>query len=172
MGTYSRGNKQKVGLVAALMGKPELLLLDEPTSGLDPLVQQSVLELVREARDEGRTVVLSSHVLSEVQVICDRVGIIRDGRLVATERVEDLMHSQLHRMTMRFAQMPPQGLFDRQGARELGRTDQSATIEITDDMNGVLSLAVQYGVQELETHQVSLEEVFMEYYGKGEGGES
>ena len=86
MGTLSRGNKQKVGLVAAFMPRPELLLLDEPTSGLDPLVQATVHDLMREARAEGRTVLLSSHVLSEVQEVCDRVGIIRAGRLVATER--------------------------------------------------------------------------------------
>jgi ABC-2 type transport system ATP-binding protein len=172
MRTYSRGNKQKVGLVAALMGKPELLLLDEPTSGLDPLVQHSVLELMREARREGRTVVMSSHVLSEVQEVCDRVGIIRDGRLVATERVEDLVRSRLHRMTMRFAQAPPAGTFDSDGSREIARSQQTVTVEVRKDLAGVLALAAQHGVQDLETLQVSLEEVFLEYYGGARGGES
>jgi len=169
MRTYSRGNKQKVGLIAAFMGKPELLLLDEPTSGLDPLVQQSVLDLMRQARADGRTVVLSSHILSEVQEVCDRVGIIREGELVATERVADLIRSRLHRMTMRFDRMPPPGAFERDGVRELGRTDQSVMVEIRDDLNRVLSDAVPFGVREIETHQVNLEEVFMEYYGKGNG---
>lgn len=169
MRTYSRGNKQKVGLVAAFMGRPELLLLDEPTSGLDPLVQQSVMELMREARAEGRTVLLSSHVLSEVQAVCDRVGIIRDGRLVATERVEDLIHGQIHRMTMRFERMPPEGMFDGDGSSEISRTDRLVTIEIREGLNQVLSESVGYGVLDVETHQVSLEDIFMQYYGKSGG---
>src|SRR3954470_21163371 len=87
---YSKGNKQKIGLVIALQHRPELLILDEPTSGLDPLVQQSFYELVREARAEGRTVFLSSHILSEVEKTCDRVGIIRDGALVKVDRTDAL----------------------------------------------------------------------------------
>ena len=87
---YSRGNKQKLGLVAAFMSQPDLLILDEPTSGLDPLVQQTVMELVQEARSEGRTVFFCSHVLPEVQAIADRVGIIRAGKLAAVERVDAL----------------------------------------------------------------------------------
>src|SRR5207248_10906723 len=86
----SKGNKQKIGLVIALQHRPELLVLDEPTSGLDPLVQQSFYALVREARAEGRTVFLSSHILGEVERTCDRVAIIREGRLVKVDRVEAL----------------------------------------------------------------------------------
>jgi ABC-2 type transport system ATP-binding protein len=145
------------------------LLLDEPTSGLDPLVQVSVLDLVREARAEGRTVVLSSHVLSEVQAVCDRVGLIRDGRLVVTKRIEDLLQEQLHRVTLRFDTLPPEGAFDRLGGTEISRHDQSVTIEIREDLNRILSEAVRYGVAEIETHQVSLEEIFMDYYGGGGG---
>jgi ABC-2 type transport system ATP-binding protein len=81
MKQYSHGNKQKIGIVAAFMGKPDLLILDEPTTGLDPLVQQIVMELVKEAKDDGRTVFFSSHILPEVQAVCDRVGIIREGQL-------------------------------------------------------------------------------------------
>ena len=90
MREYSSGNKQKVGIVAAFMNKPDLLILDEPTSGLDPLVKQTVMELVREANHGGATVFFSSHILPEVQAVCDRVGIIREGQLVVTERVENL----------------------------------------------------------------------------------
>jgi ABC-2 type transport system ATP-binding protein len=169
MRTYSRGNKQKVGLVAAFMGKPELLLLDEPTSGLDPLVQQTVLDLVRQTRRDGRTVLLSSHVLSEVQAVCDRVGIIRDGRLVATERVEDLIQGRFHRLSLRFEQTPPDGAFDRDGVREISRRDQTVTLEIRDGLGSVLANAARYGILDLETHQVSLEEVFMHYYGERGG---
>jgi len=171
MRTYSRGNKQKVGIVAAFMGQPELLILDEPTSGLDPLIQERVHDLVRRARTDGRTVLLSSHILSEVQEVCDRVGIIRDGRLVATERVEDLLESHLHRVTIRFERTPPPGMFDRDATREIARRDQTVTLEIREGLNRVLADAVQYGVLEIETHQVSLEEVFMEYYGQGGGND-
>src|SRR5256886_2182066 len=88
--SLSKGNRQKVGLVQALMHAPELLILDEPTSGLDPLVQQTFLSMVREARAAGQTVFMSSHVMSEAQQTADRVGIVREGRMVAVERVEDL----------------------------------------------------------------------------------
>ncbi len=100
---YSKGNKQKIGLIAALQHRPDLLILDEPTSGLDPLVQQTFYEVIREAKDEGRTVFLSSHILSEVEKTCDRVAIIRDGRLVKVDRVEALRDLAHHQVELRFA---------------------------------------------------------------------
>src|SRR5215216_678158 len=100
---YSKGNKQKVGLVIALQHRPELLILDEPTSGLDPLVQQTFYEVVREARDEGRTVFLSSHILSEVEKACDHVAIIRDGCLVKVDRTDALRDLAHHEVELRFA---------------------------------------------------------------------
>src|SRR5204863_6571469 len=87
---YSKGNKQKVGLIIALQHRPELLILDEPTSGLDPLIQQTFFEVMREAKADGRTVFLSSHILSEVEKTCDRVAIIRDGQLARVGRTDDL----------------------------------------------------------------------------------
>lgn len=165
MRTYSRGNKQKVGLVAAFMGKPDLLILDEPTSGLDPLVQQTVLELVREARSEGRTVFFSSHILPEVQAVCDRVGIIRQGQLAATERVETLVRRQFHRLRLVFEQVPPPGTFALEGVVETWLSPREAALEIRANLNEVLNRAVQYGVIDLENIPVTLEEVFMTYYG-------
>ena len=103
----SKGNKQKVGLVAALQHKPELLLLDEPTSGLDPLVQQTFFAVLRETVAEGHTVFLSSHVLSEVEKSCDRVGIIRDGRLVKVDRVDALRDLAHHQVELRFVSSMP-----------------------------------------------------------------
>jgi ABC-2 type transport system ATP-binding protein len=164
--TYSRGNKQKVGLIAALMGKPDLLILDEPTTGLDPLVQQSVLELVRETRADVRTVFFSSHILSEVQAVCDRVGIIRNGQLVATERIETLTRKQFHRLRMSFEQVPPAGVFDLPGVSEVSRLEHVITLEIREQLNAVLSKAAKYGVRDLETVPVTLEEVFLTYYGE------
>ncbi|MFU8773422.1 MAG: ATP-binding cassette domain-containing protein [Anaerolineales bacterium] len=167
MQTYSHGNRQKVGLVAAFMSKPDLLILDEPTLGLDPLAQQSVLDIVREARTEGRTVFFSSHNLSEVQSVCDRVGIIRDGQLVASEQVESLTRKQFHRLSLRFEQTPPAGVFDLSGVKEVDRIDNLITLEIRDNLNALLAEAVRYKVVDLETHPITLEEVFMAYYGEG-----
>ena len=97
-----------------------MLILDEPTGGLDPLVQQTVLEMVREAKADGRTVFFSSHILSEVQAVCDRVGIIRDGQLVATQRVEDLFAQRMNRMSLIFDRLPPVGTFDIRRRSRIG----------------------------------------------------
>ena len=170
IGNFSRGNKQKVGIVAAFMSKPDLLILDEPTGGLDPLVQQTVMEMVREVKADGRTVFFSSHILPEVQAVCDRVGIIREGELVATQRVDELIAARLNRMTLIFADLPPVGTFDVEGVTELERSEQSVTLEVRENLPQVLSTAAKHNIQDIETHNMSLEEIFLEYYGKGNGG--
>lgn len=166
MRTYSRGNKQKAGLVAAFLRKPDLLILDEPTTGLDPLIQQSVLELVRIARAEGRTVLFSSHVLPEVQAVCDRAGIIRAGQIVAIEQVDRLIQSRLQRLRVRFEHLPPPGALDLPGVTEVGRVGDVVSLEVRDDLNQFLTQAVAYGVLEIENEHVSLEDIFMAYYGR------
>jgi ABC-2 type transport system ATP-binding protein len=170
IGQLSRGNRQKVGVVAAFMNKPDLLILDEPTTGLDPLVQQTVMELVREANQGGATVFFSSHILPEVQAVCDRVGIIREGTLVATERVEDLTRQQFKRVRMSFANTPPGDAFAQEGVTVLARDGQGVTLEIRQHLDRVMETAVQFGITDLETIPVSLEEIFMAYYGRGNGG--
>jgi len=167
---FSRGNKQKVGIVAAFMDRAELLILDEPTGGLDPLVQKTVLELVRETKADGRTVFFSSHILSEVQAVCDRVGIIRDGQLVATQRVEDLFAQRMNRMTLIFEGSPPEGAFNIVGVSVLEKTRQSITLEVRENLPQVLAAASQNNVKDIETHNISLEEIFLNYYRKDEGG--
>ncbi len=170
VGQLSRGNKQKVGVVTAFMSKPDLLILDEPTTGLDPLVQQTVMDLVREANRAGTTVFFSSHILPEVQAVCDRVGIIRDGQLVATERVEDLTTQHFKRVRLSFAAPLPEGAFARDGVQVLARDEQSVTLEIRQDLDIVMVEAASYGITDIETMHVSLEEIFLAYYGKGNGG--
>jgi len=167
---FSRGNKQKVGVVAAFMDKADLLILDEPTGGLDPLVQKTVLEMVREAKVDGRTVFFSSHILSEVQAVCDRVGIIRDGQLVAIQRVEDLFAQRMNRLTMIFEGHPPIGVFNIEGVTELDVTRKSITLEVRENLPAVLTAAAQHNVMDIETHNISLEEIFLAYYSKDEGG--
>jgi ABC-2 type transport system ATP-binding protein len=169
IGEYSHGNKQKLGLVATLAHKPALLILDEPTSGLDPLVQQTVLELVREIRAEGRTVFFSSHILSEVQAVCDRVGIIRQGKLVTVERVDDLIEQQLRRFRLTLNEAPADGAFDFDGVSVLDRDGHQVTLEIRQNLQQVMEQAVRYGIVDIEPQRVALEEVFLAYYGAGNG---
>lgn len=166
----SRGNKQKVGVVAAFMSRPDLLILDEPTSGLDPLVQQTVMELVREANQAGSTVFFSSHILSEIQAVCDRVGIIREGQMVATERVEDMTRQQFKRLRINFATIPPADAFTHEGVAELVRDEQGVLLEIRENFDQVLKTAAPFGITDIETIPVTLEEIFLAYYGKGNGG--
>ncbi len=168
----SRGNKQKVGVVAAFMSRADLLILDEPTGGLDPLVQRTVLDMVREAKAGGRTVFFSSHIISEVQAVCDRVGIIRDGQLVAIQKVEDLFAARMNRITMIFDDLPPAGTFDISGVKELERSKKSIVLEVTENLPEVLSAAAQNKILDIETHNIGLEEIFLAYYSRENGGEN
>jgi ABC-2 type transport system ATP-binding protein len=170
IGNFSRGNKQKVGIVAAFMSKPDLLILDEPTGGLDPLVQQTVLEMVREVKADGRTIFFSSHILPEVQAVCDRVAIIREGELVATRRVEELIAARLNRMSLMFAELPPAGAFKIKGVTEISRSGQGVVLEVREGLPQVLAAAAQYNILDIETHNMSLEEIFLDFYGRGNGG--
>jgi len=163
---YSSGNKQKLGLVSALMSKPDLLVLDEPTIGLDPLVQQTVLDLVGEAKDEGRTVLFCSHILSEVQAVCDRVGIIREGRLIKVEGVEALTAQPFHRVRLRFNKIPAENAFIFDGVKELNRDGDSVLLEVRDNLTSVMQAAAIHEIVDIETHPVTLEEVFLAYYGR------
>ncbi|GMQ78498.1 MAG: ABC transporter ATP-binding protein [Anaerolineae bacterium] len=163
---YSSGNKQKLGLVASLMGRSELLVLDEATIGLDPLVQQTVLQIIDETRQEGRTIFFCSHILSEVQSVCDRVGIIRDGRLIKVESVDTLTAQPFHRLRMRFEVMPEPGIFVLDGVRELERADNTLVLEVQQNLSTVMELAAPYKILGLETEPITLEEVFLAFYGK------
>lgn len=170
IGNFSRGNKQKVGIVTAFMNKPDLLILDEPTGGLDPLVQQTVMEMVREVKKDGRTVFFSSHILPEVQAVCDRVGIIRNGELISTQRVDQLIAVRSNRMTFIFDELPPNDTFELAGVSESHRTEQSVTLEVRENLPEVLARAAQHQIRDIETHNMSLEEIFLDFYGKGNGG--
>ncbi len=163
---YSSGNKQKLGLVAALMNKADLMVLDEPTIGLDPLMQQSVLELVLEAKEEGRTVFFCSHILSEVQTVCDRVGIIREGKLIKVERIDALTAQPFQRIKLRFDEMPEVDAFSFEGVKILGRDGNAVLLEVRDNLPSVMRTAADYEVADIETQPVTLEEVFMAYYGR------
>ena len=162
----SKGNKQKAGLVQALMHRPELLLLDEPTAGLDPLIQREVLRLVAEARAAGATVFFSSHILSEVQEICDRVGIIRQGVVVEVAETASLVNRALRRVFVRFREpIPTQALAYLAGVKVLAEDDgQSLTLQVEGEMDGLIKALAAFPVVEFETEHPSLEDVFLAYY--------
>ena len=162
----SKGNKQKVGLVQALMHRPELLLLDEPTSGLDPLVQQEVLALIREAKAAGATVFFSSHVMSEVEAIAEQVGIIRQGQIVEIAETAGLAGRALRQATVHFQQsVDCRSLANLPNVKLLSQNGGlSATLQIWGDMDGLIKALGAYHVSDLETVRPSLEELFLEYY--------
>ncbi|MET1232863.1 MAG: ABC transporter ATP-binding protein, partial [Candidatus Limnocylindrales bacterium] len=167
---YSKGNKQKIGLVVALQHRPELLILDEPTSGLDPLVQQSFFELVREAKAEGRTIFLSSHILSEVEKTCDRVAIIREGRLVKVDRVDALRDLAHHQVELRFAGPVPLAEFESlPGVTEVVADDHVLRLRVTGAMTPLVRAAAGHELLDFVSREPSLEETFLAQYGREAG---
>jgi ABC-2 type transport system ATP-binding protein len=164
---YSKGNKQKVGLVAALQHRPELLILDEPTSGLDPLVQQSFFGVLREAVGEGGTVFLSSHVLSEAEKSCDRVGIIRDGRIIKLDRVDALRDLAAHQVELRFSGPVPTTEFERiAGVSHLVTEDHVLRMHVNGPIAPIVTAAARYELVDFTSREPSLEETFLEQYGR------
>jgi ABC-2 type transport system ATP-binding protein len=170
----SKGNKQKVGVVQALMHKPELLLLDEPTFGLDPLVQREVLRLVREARTAGATVFFSSHILSEVQEIADRVGIIRKGVLVEVAEKASLMGRSVHRTHIRFKEpVDAKDLISLPGIKVLEQENgRDLTVQIEGEMDRLIKTLAAYPVLFFESERPSLEEIFLSYYADDPNADS
>jgi len=167
--SLSRGNKQKVGLVAAFMIRPELLILDEPTSGLDPFVQLEFERLCEEARDEGRTVFMSSHQLPEVEHLCDRVGIIREGRLLAVESVATLKARALRRLEIDFGEpVTAEAFANLGGIRDLTIQDGVLRCSVMGSLDALVKVAARYEVINLRSVDTSLEEIFLAYYGTGE----
>jgi ABC-2 type transport system ATP-binding protein len=162
----SKGNKQKVAVVQVLMHRPELLLLDEPTSGLDPLMQQEVLALIREAQAGGATVFFSSHIMSEVEAVAERVGIIRQGEIVEVAATSSLTQRMLRHATVRFYE-PVNGdaLEGVPGVTILSRDNGlNITLQIEGRMDGLVKALASFPVHDLETTKPSLEEVFLTYY--------
>jgi ABC-2 type transport system ATP-binding protein len=165
---YSKGNKQKVGLVQALMHKPRLLILDEPTAGLDPLNQQEFFRIMSEARQGGATVFLSSHVLSEVEHTCDRVAIIREGRLVRVGAVSDVVAEKQYHVTLSLGvpvtQEIEQAFASLPNVSQPEATDHTLQFVVQGDIGPVLKEATAYPVLSMTSHEPTLEEAFLEYY--------
>ncbi len=167
----SKGNKQKIGLIVALQHQPELLILDEPTSGLDPLVQQSFYALVRATREEGRTVFVSSHILSEVERTCDRVAIIREGQLVKVDSVEGLRDLAHHQVELRFAGTVPVDEFKQiAGVSEVTSEDHVLRMRVSGAIAPVVRAAAKYELLDFVSREPTLEETFLAQYGQGADG--
>ena len=171
----SSGNKRKLGLVIAMMHSPELLILDEPTGGLDPLVQQTFHTMMDEYRDKGKTVFLSSHVLSEVQAICDRVGILRDGELKAVESVEKITNVEFNWVDVSFRDAVPVGLQQKlenmPSITDVSANGARVRMRMIGDFDPLLRAISDGYVETLHVEEPTLEEIFLAYYS-GEKGES
>jgi ABC-2 type transport system ATP-binding protein len=163
----SRGNRQKLGLVLALMHRPDLLVLDEPTSGLDPLMQQVFQEIVREVVADGRSVFLSSHVLGEVQRVADRVAVIRSGRLMLTQSVDELRRTAFARMEATFACPPPHGAFDGvPGARVIDRFGKHVVFALEGSADPLVKALATHEVLAIDSHEADLEAIFLTLYAE------
>jgi ABC-2 type transport system ATP-binding protein len=167
IGELSRGNRQKIGLIQALFHEPELLLLDEPTSGLDPLMQEEFLSVVGEYRQRGGTVFLSSHDLDEVERVCDRVAIIREGRLAAVERVADLPGRAYHHVSIEF-EAPVSGaeFASIHGVSELEVEGPRVAFKVSGPLDPVVKAAARHTVIDMELTEPTLEEIFLSFYGR------
>ncbi len=171
----SKGNKQKVGVVQALMHRPELMLLDEPTAGLDPLMQQEVYRLLREAQADGATIFFSSHIISEVETLADRVAIIREGVIVQEAEPSQLVSMVMRRVWVRFKEaVDPASLAEVQGITLLSQSNGiRAHLQVEGEMDGLIKALAAFPVSDFEIERPSLEEVFLAYYrGVEEEGES
>ncbi|MGD1991702.1 MAG: ABC transporter ATP-binding protein [Anaerolineae bacterium] len=162
----SRGNKQKVGVIQALMSRPELLLLDEPTAGLDPLMQREVYRLLKEAQDAGATVFFSSHIISEVETIAERVAIIRSGVIVEEAKPEQLIRMAVRRVHIRFMEpVDPTPLVNTDGVSLLSQDDgTSVTVQVEGAMDALIKKLAGFPVSDLDMERPSLEEIFLTFY--------
>jgi ABC-2 type transport system ATP-binding protein len=167
---YSRGNKQKVGIIQALMHRPRLLVLDEPTSGLDPLNQQEFYKMVQEIRQDGATVFFSSHIMSEVEKICDRVGIIREGQLIKVGNIVDLTDLKNHHLELIFAEPVPVEVFEKlPGVNQVqvSSEDSHQVLRCTvrsEALDQVVKTAARYSLIDFISREPTLEETFLDYY--------
>ena len=170
LGELSRGNRQKVAIIQAFMHKPEVLILDEPTSGLDPLMQEAYFELIKEAKKRGSAIFVSSHIMSEVQKMCDRVGIIRDGKLVGEYSMQELAGEVAQTFDITFAgNVPSQAELENvPGLKVISRSGNSISIHMNEKVLALFLLLSSYEVVKLDARNLDLEETFMHFYADTE----
>jgi ABC-2 type transport system ATP-binding protein len=165
LGELSRGNRQKIGIIQAFMHQPQILILDEPSSGLDPLMQEVFYELLNESKQRGATVFISSHILSEVQKMCDRVGIIRDGKMVTERNISEMATEAAQTFDITFAgKVPLSELRKVPGVKVVSHNGVDATIHVHGKLAPLFALLSKYDVLKLNARNLDLEEVFMRFY--------
>lgn len=168
LGALSKGNRQKFGLIQAVMHQPEVLILDEPTSGLDPLMQEEFYRLIRESKQRGACVFVSSHNFAEVQRMCDRIGFIREGKLVAEQTLSDLAAKAAHTFTLTFADAAPVAqLRNLPHAHITAHDEHHLTISLEGELTPLFRLLGQHHVTRLEQQEVNLEQEFLRFYRGG-----
>ncbi len=165
---YSKGMRQKLGLAAALQHDPDLLILDEPTSGLDPLVREAVFEILSETGRSGKTVFHSSHVLSEVERTCTRVGVVRQGRLLADFHVADIHAASVRRMVVRFAEAAPVAELELPGIELVEHDGRRVVLRVSGELDPLLRVLARHSVRHLAFPEPNLEEAFVGLYRGGE----
>lgn len=165
---YSRGNRQKLAIVLAFMHDPDLLVLDEPTLGLDPIMQKEFYNLLREFQARKKTIFLSSHILSDVDKTCERVGIIKQGRLVAVEEVSQLESKKVHRVHAVFTDGFKPAEFDLPGVSITRSNDHSIEMKVKGEIDPVIKALSKHQIIDLDFEHASLEDVFLEFYGEEE----
>ncbi|MHC4798044.1 MAG: ABC transporter ATP-binding protein, partial [Planctomycetota bacterium] len=163
---YSKGNKQKLGILLGFLFGPELVILDEPTASLDPLLQNEFYEFMAEESHKGRTILMSSHVLSEVERVCDRVGIIREGKIVAVERIETLKAKSGQVVTVDFDQDFNADDFKLPGVSKVKVKGRTLSLHVTGNHDGILKALSQYKIAKFLAEEYSLDHLFLEYYNK------
>ncbi len=162
---YSKGNKQKLAIILAMMHQPKLLVLDEPTSGLDPLMQQEIYKILKEFKQKGNTVFLSSHFLPEIDRVCDRVGIVRGGRLVSIETIEGLRNKTVRHLDVHFEQeINPQEFQVLSQVIEVKKINSYWRISVQGEIDSLIKKITQHKVKDLIFNQASLEDFFMDFY--------
>lgn len=165
LGDLSRGNRQKFAIIQAFMHQPQIYILDEPTSGLDPLMQEVFYEIVREAKAQGAATFMSSHIFGEVQKICDRVGIIRDGKLIAERNIGQMAQDAAHTLEVTFATKPPLAELKKlKGVKLNSHDERHVTVHVQGELSPLLAVLARRNVTQLEVRQLDLEELFMHYY--------
>lgn len=172
--SLSQGNRQKIGLIAALMHKPELLILDEPTSGLDPLIQAEFNKIIIEHKKAGKTAFISSHIMSEVQELCDELAIIREGKIVAQSSLEDLVAAAPRevRLTSDGSFSPADMVEDLAGVGDLSKNDHLVTFNYTGDINDLLTRLGKKQLKNVVIEDADLDDIFMSYYSDNDEGEN
>lgn len=160
----SSGNRQKLGIIMAFMFRPKVLISDEPTNALDPLLQNEVYELINEAAERGATVFMSSHNLAEVEKVCERVGVIKEGKMVATESIISLKEKKIYSVRAHFADKFDVADFKGDGLKIIKQLNNSLILKVKGDIDQVVKKLSQYKLVDLEIDQASLEDIFLEFY--------